>query len=131
MDIKPILSALGRHRIATTLIVLEIALACAVLCNAFFLVSGRLALIGTPSGLPEDSITFVALRGCDGCIHADANARATAALRAVPGVQSVGVVNAMPFGLRTCVAGLSPVREGKHLAGVPHCYLLGTGSIVA
>lgn len=131
MDIKPILSALGRHRIATTLIVLEIALACAVLCNAFFLVSGRLALIGTPSGLPEDSLAFVALRGCDGCSHADANARATAALRAVPGVQSVGVVNAMPFGLRAGDAGLSLDREGKHIAGVPHFYLFGPGAIEA
>lgn len=131
MDIKPILSALGRHRIATTLIVLEIALACAVLCNAFFLVSGRLALIGTDSGLAEDSLTFVALRGCDGCRHPDVNARATAALSAIPGVQAVGVVNAMPFGIRAGDAGIRLDREGKRFGGVPHFYMFGPGAIGA
>ena len=131
MDIKPILSALARHRIATTLIVLEIALACAVLCNAFFLISGRLALIDTDSGLPEDALTFVALRGCDGCSHADVNARATAALRAIPGVQAVGVVNAMPFGIRAGDAGIYLDREQKHFGGVPHFYTFGPGAIQA
>jgi len=131
MDIKPILSALGRHRIATALIVLEIALACAVLCNAFFLISGRLALIGTDSGLPEDSLAYVALRGCDGCSHSDVNARATAALSAIPGVQSVGVVNAMPFGMRAADAGIHLDREGKHFGGVPHFYMFGPGAIEA
>ena len=131
MDIKPILSALGRHRVATTLIVLEIALACAVLCNAFFLVSGRLALIGTDSGLAEDSLTFVALRGCDGCRHPDVNARATAALSAIPGVQAVGVVNAMPFGIRAGDAGIHLDREAKHFGGVPHFYMFGPGAIEA
>ena len=131
MDIKPILSALGRHRIATVLIVLEIALACAVLCNAFFLVNGRLALIDTDSGLAEDSLTFVALRGCDGCNHADVNARATSALSAIPGVQAVGTLNAMPFGVRAGDAGVSLDREGKHAGGVPHFYTFGPGAIEA
>lgn len=131
MDIKPILSALGRHRVATILIVLEIALACAVLCNAFFLVGGRLALIGTDSGLPEQSLAFVALRGCDGCGHADVNARATSALAAIPGVQAVGTVNAMPFGIRAGDAGVYLDRERQHFGGVPHFYAFGPGAIEA
>src|SRR5690606_7756996 len=97
----------------------------------FFLVNGRLALIGTDSGLAEDSLTFVALHGCDGCGHSDVNARATAALSAVPGVQAVGTVNAMPFGLRAGDAGIRLDREGKHFGGVPHFYMFGPGAIEA
>ena len=37
MDIKPILATLTRHRVSALLITLEIALACAVLCNALFM----------------------------------------------------------------------------------------------
>jgi len=131
MDIKPILSALSRHRVAMTLIVLEIALACAVLCNAFFLITGRLALIRTDSGVPETSLAFVALRGCDGCRHADVNGRVAAALRAVPGVKAAGPVNAMPFGIRAGDAGVTLDREGKHFGGVPHFYTFGPGAIEA
>src|SRR3546814_12051178 len=42
MHIRPILSALSRHRASALLIALEIALACAVLCNACFLIIQRL-----------------------------------------------------------------------------------------
>lgn len=51
MQIQPILAALRRHRLATLLIALEIALACAVLCNACFLIANRIALIHLDSGV--------------------------------------------------------------------------------
>src|SRR5690606_6038062 len=37
MDIRPILSTLSRHKTAAALIVFEIALSCAIICNALFL----------------------------------------------------------------------------------------------
>ena len=42
MDIRPILSTLRRHKTAAALIVLEVALSCAIICNAVFLISTRL-----------------------------------------------------------------------------------------
>ena len=42
MEIRPILSTLRRHKTAAALIVLEIALSCAIVCNALFLISERL-----------------------------------------------------------------------------------------
>ncbi|MET1024649.1 MAG: ABC transporter permease, partial [Pseudoxanthomonas sp.] len=42
MELRPILSTLRRHKIATALIVLEIAFSCAVVCNALFLIGQRL-----------------------------------------------------------------------------------------
>jgi putative ABC transport system permease protein len=129
MDIKPIVSALGRHRVAATLITLEIALACAVLCNALFLVSGRVGLMRINSGVDESSLATVVLDGCDDCKPADVNARALAALRAIPGVRSAGVVNAVPFGQRVGSAGITLDREGKHRGGVPHFYVFGPEAI--
>jgi putative ABC transport system permease protein len=128
MDIKPILSALGRHRIAATLIALEIALACAVLCNACFLVAGRLDLMRTDSGVDERALATVALRDCDGCGNADVNARALQALRAIPGVRAAGAANATPFGQPSGNAGISLDRDGKQFGGVVHVYTLGPGA---
>ena len=42
MEIRPILSTLTRHKMAAALIVMEIALSCAIICNALFIVSQRL-----------------------------------------------------------------------------------------
>ena len=41
MEIRPILSALLRHKTAALLIVLEIALSCAIVCNAVFIIGSR------------------------------------------------------------------------------------------
>jgi putative ABC transport system permease protein len=129
MDIKPILSALSRHRVAAVLISLEIALACAVLCNAFFLVAGRLELMRIDSGVDESSLAVVALRGCENCQNSDVNARVLTAIRSVPGVRSAGVVNAVPFGERGGDAGITLDPESKGIVGVPHFYAFGPDAI--
>ena len=48
MDIRPILSTLARHKTAAALIVLEVALSCAIICNAVFLITQRLERIDVP-----------------------------------------------------------------------------------
>lgn len=131
MDIKPIVIALARHRMAAMLISLEIALACAVLCNAFFLVSSRLGLMRIDSGVDEPSLAVVSLRGCDGCKPADVNGRVLSALRAIPGVRGAGVLNAVPFGERAGDAGVTLDREGKRFGGVPHFYTFSASAIQA
>jgi putative ABC transport system permease protein len=131
MDIGPILSALGRHRVAALLITMEIALACAVLCNAFFLVSERIGLMRIDGGIDERSLALVSLNGCDGCVAADVNGRALSALRAIPGVRAAGSVNTLPFGPRAGYAGVTLDREGKHFGGVPHFYTFDAGAIEA
>ncbi len=131
MDIKPIFSALGRHRIAAALIVLEIALACAVLCNAFFLIGNRLELMRINSGVEENSVGTLMLGGCDGCNNADLNARVLGALRAIPGVQAAGTANSVPFGPRAGYMGVSLDREGKQWGGVLHFYMFDAAAIQA
>jgi putative ABC transport system permease protein len=129
MDIKPILATLSRHRVAATLITLEIALACAVLCNALFLAVSRMDMMGMNSGVDETSIATLSLNDCEGCEPVDLNGRWLQQLRSQAGVQAVGVANAVPFGQRAGTAGISLDPEGKHFGGVPHFYLLDPGAI--
>jgi putative ABC transport system permease protein len=99
MHFFPILSTLRRHRTAAALIVLQIALTCAIVCNAIFLIRARLARMDTPSGIVEDEIVRVQLTGIGAKTDADAVTRQDlAALRAIPGVQYAAVTNQVPFG---------------------------------
>ena len=129
MDIKPILSTLSRHRIAASLIVLEIALACAVLCNGLFLAASRMELMRMDSGVDESAIATIRLNECDTCSAVDLNSRWLQQLRGQAGVQAAGVANAVPFGQRADVAGISLDAEGKHHGGVPHFYTLDADAV--
>jgi putative ABC transport system permease protein len=98
MDIRPILTTLRRHKFTSTLLILEIALTCAIICNAIFLINQRLENMRTPSGVAENELVYVKM---DYVGHRpDSEARAAediAALRAIPGVQSVSLTNELPF----------------------------------
>ncbi|KLI97927.1 FtsX-like permease family protein [Luteimonas sp. FCS-9] len=98
MHIRPIVSSLHRHRITAALIVLEIALTCAIVCNALFLIGGRVDAVRRPSGIAERELLQIRLSGIGP--QADAGARTRedlAALRAVPGVAAATVTNQLPF----------------------------------
>ncbi|SEL45289.1 putative ABC transport system permease protein [Pseudoxanthomonas sp. GM95] len=99
MELRPILSTLLRHKTAALLIVLEIALSCAIVCNALFLIGNRLDHMHRPSGMDEAHLLFVRTNG----ISEDADAKAVTradldSLRAIPGVASATTVNQAPFG---------------------------------
>ena len=98
MELRPILTTLRRHKTASALIVLEIALSCAIICNALFLISQRFDRLNSISGLAEKELVRVQLTG----IGKDDNAAAMtnsdlAALRALPGVKDATVTNQVPF----------------------------------
>jgi putative ABC transport system permease protein len=129
MQIKPILSALRKHRLSTILIALEIALACAVLCNACFIISQRISAMHIVSGVDEAALATVQLTGYDSTQAPDVDARALAALRAVPGVESVSPINSIPFGSRRGTAGISTDAAGEHFGGVIEFYVGGPGGL--
>jgi len=56
MEIRPILSAMRRNPIGGILIVLQIALTVAIVCNALFIVQQQTQLMRRPSGLEEASL---------------------------------------------------------------------------
>lgn len=99
MDFLPILSTLRRHKTAATLVVLEIALTCAIVCNAVFLVGNRLDRMHKASGVAESELVDFRIAGIG--VKQNEMAQTTediAALRAIPGVKSVASANMVPFG---------------------------------
>ncbi|KQZ59549.1 ABC transporter permease [Lysobacter sp. Root559] len=108
MDIRPILTTLRRHKTAAALIVFEIALSCAIICNAVFLISNRLELMNRTSGLAENEIVRVQLTGINNNKDAGAVTRSDlAALRALPGVKAATASNQVTFGNSSWNSGVS------------------------
>lgn len=107
MDILPILTTLRRHKITAFLVILEIALTCAIVCNAVFLISQRIDRIHMPSGVAEHELVQIELANIGA--KADEYARAQedlVALRQIPGVTQVASVGQVPFGNSSNNAGI-------------------------
>ena len=99
MNIGPILSTLSRHKTAAALIVLEIMLACAVLCNAIAPIAQRVQRLQRDTGWAERELVVIGLVGIGDGTNADAQTRADlAALRALPGVRQATTTNQYPYG---------------------------------
>ncbi|KAF1006673.1 MAG: Macrolide export ATP-binding/permease protein MacB [Luteibacter sp.] len=99
MDILPILASLRRHKVTAILLILEIALTCAIVCNAVFLIGLRLDRIHTPSGVADNELIMVRMSNIGG--RSDVRARTLedlAALRGIPGVRSAAILAQTPFG---------------------------------
>lgn len=100
MQIKPILSALRRHKAGTFLIAMQIALTLAIVCNALFIIQQRLTHLSEPSGVDEPNIFVVQNEwvGTPNSERADAMVREDmSVLRALPGVQDVTPSNSYPL----------------------------------
>lgn len=130
MEIRPILSTLSRHKTAVALIVLEIALSCAILCNALFIVTQRVDTLNLRSGVDEDRLLEIGLSGIGQQTDADArSAEDLAALRAVAGVERVAIVNQLPFqnGSWNTSLALSAEQEVPTLNATQ--YMVGEGTL--
>ncbi|NKF23994.1 ABC transporter permease [Solimonas marina] len=131
MHILPILHALRRHRLTSLLLVAEIALACAVLCNAGALIAARWTALRVDSGVDEASLAAIRLQGFDADDAGDINARVLQTVRAVAGVQSISIINTVPFGPTVANAGITTDADGRHFAGVVDFYVGAPGSFEA
>lgn len=103
MEFRPILSTLMRHKIAASLIVLEIALSCAIICNALFLIGERLDRMHKPSGIAENELVRIQAASMrqlsgDDALNASISREYLDVLRKVPGVKQAGIANQIPFG---------------------------------
>lgn len=108
MHFLPILIALRRHRTAAALIILEIALSCAIVCNAVFIIGERLSRMQRPSGLAEDELVLIKLAGIGKMENPHALTREDlATLSAIPGVLAVASTPQIPFGNSSRNSGLN------------------------
>jgi putative ABC transport system permease protein len=114
LQIRPILSTLRRHRTASLLIVVEIALTCAIVCNAVFLIANRVERLRFGTGLADAELVHLATRSIGRNDNAAAGTREDlAALRALPGVRSAAITSVIPFGnqMRVSGIGMKPGQE--------------------
>jgi putative ABC transport system permease protein len=132
MDIRPILSTLRRHKTAAALIVIEIALACAIICNAIYLIDRRIDHMSRPSGTVENELLRIQMPSIDEAADVDRKAgvqRDLAALRALPGVQHVAAVSQIPYGNSSSTSGvrLNADQRNNTLLASPY---LGTEDLL-
>ncbi|AIF49257.1 ABC transporter permease [Dyella japonica] len=100
MQIKPILSALRRHKAGTFLIAMQIALTLAIVCNALFIIHQRVAHLSEPTGIDEPNLFVIKSEwvGAPGTERVDAMIREDLqVLRQLPGVQDVTPSNSYPL----------------------------------
>jgi len=114
MELRPILSALMRSRVALVLLGLQIALTLAIVCNSLFIISERAALMERPSGMNEADTFILASIGFGAEFNLkNAIADDLAMLRALPGVVEAAPINSLPMTNGGWSSGLSLSREQK------------------
>ncbi|HUB89775.1 MAG TPA: FtsX-like permease family protein [Dyella sp.] len=107
MDIKPIFASLSRHKFTACLLIAEIALTCAIVCNAVFLIRQRIEAMERVTGLAEHELVYVQLANIGN--RSDGAARTAAdlaALRSIPGAKEATSINQVPFGGSSSNMGL-------------------------
>jgi len=113
MQLRPILSTLRHHRLTTLLLTLQVALTCAIVCNVAFMIANRVAEVTMPTGIDEDELSAIQSTGTDAKQNAQAlHETDLAALRAIPGVQSVVAVSyALPLNRNDTFGPVCPNRQ--------------------
>lgn len=114
MEIRPILSALMRSKVALVLIGLQIALTLAIVCNALFIISQRTQLMSRESGINEaDTFTLGSLGFGANFDIKTSIAEDLAMLRSLPGVAAATPTNTVPLSNGGWSTGISLKPEQR------------------
>lgn len=98
MEIRPILSALARSKVALVLIGLQIALTLAIVCNALFIINERLTLMQRPTGMNEADTFMISSNGFGAAFDLRSSiSEDLAALRGMPGVVDAAPILSTPL----------------------------------
>jgi putative ABC transport system permease protein len=100
MDIQPIISALRRHKAGTILIVLQIALTLAIVCNALSIIRSNIERMARPTGIVETNLLTVMnswVGSTDGNVLTPLIRTDLETLRSLPGVEDATVMNSFPL----------------------------------
>ncbi len=107
MDFLPILATLKRHKTAAGLIVLQVALTSAIVCNALFLITQRVERMNQPSGMAESEIVVLRVTGLSRSQDPDTSSRADLqAMRGLPHVKSAAVLNQIHYNNNNSDSGI-------------------------
>jgi putative ABC transport system permease protein len=130
MQFRPIVATLRKHKLTATLLALQVAFTCAIVCNAVFLIVQRVERITVPSGLDEASLSIVTVHDLQvkpGSEALSLHKADVAALRRLPGVESATLISNVPFthsrhssGGCTSLDAIEAVKKA-HSIDVPGC----------
>ncbi|RUL64502.1 FtsX-like permease family protein [Dyella dinghuensis] len=98
MSLSPVIASLTRHKLTALLLVVQVSLTCAIVCNVAFMIAHRTSQLRQPSGVVEDELVMVDSDNLDDNAQSLVRHKADiAALSAITGVKSVAAVDALPF----------------------------------
>jgi len=113
VSFPPVIASLARHKLTALLLILQVSLTCAIVCNIAFMLNGRIQQLRQPSGVAEDELVLLESTDLDEkaqpLIRHDAD---LAALRTLAGVKSAAAVDGLPFNFRDWSNGLSLIPDG-------------------
>ena len=116
MTHSPMIASLLRHKLTAGLLVMQVALTCAIVCNVASIIGHRLSQMQLSSGVAENELALVESISVDESANQLAKHDADlAALRAIPGVTSVAAVDSLPLSGNNWSNGLSLVPNGPAL----------------
>ncbi len=97
-EIRPIISALFRHKSSTLLIVLQIAITFAVVVNSFSIIQQRISLVNRDPGFSENELISFSVRSYEDNYDIEANIKADIRmLRNTPGIVDAIGLNQIPL----------------------------------
>jgi putative ABC transport system permease protein len=131
MSLPPLVASLTRHKLTACLMVLQIALTCAIVCNVAFMLVNRFEQLHQPSGVAENELVLVDSTDLDQDAQPLVRHQTDlAALRAITGVISATAVDSLPFNHRDWSNGITLVQDGPSRATATAFYgtpgVLGT-----
>ncbi|HKP66938.1 MAG TPA: FtsX-like permease family protein [Casimicrobiaceae bacterium] len=130
MEIRPILSALMRSKVAMILIGLQVALTLAIVCNALFIINERLAHMARPSGMNETDTFWFGSNGFGQGYNAKVVQQSDLAmLRQLPGVADAAPTNSVPMSDGGWSTGLSLTPRQKTSTAETTIYLVDDHAI--
>jgi putative ABC transport system permease protein len=130
MEIRPILSALMRSKVAMILIGLQVALTLAIVCNALFIINERLAHMARPSGMNEADTFWFGSNGFGQGYNAKVVQQSDLAiLRQLPGVADAAPTNSVPMSDGGWSTGLSLQARQKTSTAETTIYLVDDHAI--
>lgn len=99
IQIKPVITALRRHKAGTVLIALQVALTLAIVCNAVFLIGQSVSKLSEPTGVDSNDLFVVRSEWVGQPPDVDALIRGDIAmLRQLPQVASACATDSEPLG---------------------------------
>jgi hypothetical protein len=120
MSLPPVVASLTRHKLTALLLVLQVSLTCAIVCNVAFMIANRTTQLRQPSGVAEDELVMVDSTDLDDNAQPLVrHATDLAALRAISGVTSVAAVDALPFNGNDWSNGISLVPDARRKSPRP------------